>query len=641
MTPAPHSAAGPVRRWQDYSDKELLAAALAELTAVQAELARVSKDYEDLAKRVEAVARTPEEIRSARAEAHRQRIAGARKRRLEGKLGLTAYLRVRLWIAVKGRRADAEAIRKGTFADFRAEPVRSEFLGDKPLGLKATDAGYLRATVWAQALEPMRGQDRKFLELCRRLAVSRGNISEVLAYTYKIDRLQKTKNPKAIRQVEGRLREISGWVPRIPGPRVTIEPAAPGVILHLVKESRPYHSNGFTSRSHNNFLAEADAGLTPVVVTEPGFPRNDGVTDFPSVETVDGIEHHRLDFGADYKPAALDQLLEDFAWLAFRKAIEIRPAVIHASSGRRGYETALVGLALKEKTGLPLVYEVRSFFEGTWTGETAMEEKSEIFARRMAVELMCMQAADHVLTIGEAMKAELIGRGIPEEKISVVPNGVDLAKFDPAADPRDLREAHGIGGFTFGYVSNMDHPRESQETLIDAAHELKARGRDFTCVLVGSGARRDYLEEYARRRGVDDMVVFTGSVDHSLVSNYYAMIDAFVVPRIRERASTYVTPLKPYEAMAMKKPVIGSDLPALREILEPPLRGLVFEPGDVSGLCDRIEELADDPGERERLGVAGWNWLVSNRQWAMNGAVYADVFANVRRAAELQEAGMK
>lgn len=639
MISAKGTAGNISRSWQDFPDTTLLAAAYGELLAVHTELERISRIHDALVREVKDAVRTPTQISVARAEAHRQRVAGAKKRRAEGKLGFIEYLRVRFWIETKGRRADMEAIRGGSFSAAGLKPIYSEFLEDTPVWLAAKRSEYLRATVWASALEPKRGGDKKFLELGRRLAVSRGNISEVLAYTYKLDKLEKAKNPKAIRQVEGRLREISGWVPRIPGPPMEIQPADPKIVLHLVKESRPYHSNGFTSRSHNNFLAELGAGLIPVVLTEPGFPRNDGVTDFPDKEIVDGIEHHRLDLGADYKPAAIDQWLEDFAWLAYRKVKEIRPAVIHASSGRRGYETALVGLALKEKTGLPLVYEVRSFFEGTWTGETAMEDKSEIFARRMAVELMCMQAADHVLTIGEAMKAELVGRGIAAEKISVVPNGVDLDRFNPLADSSGPRAAHGIDGFTFGYVSNMDHHRESQETLIEAARELKSRGRKFTCVLVGSGGRREYLERYAGECGVDDSVVFTGAVDHSLISSYYAMIDVFVVPRIRERASTFVTPLKPYEAMAMKKPVIASDLPALREILEPPMRGLVYEPGDVGLLADRIEELADNPEERERLGTEGWNWLVSNRQWSMNGPVYAKVFANVQEAVRPEETG--
>lgn len=639
MTSNDSTLTGHMEPWQDFPDEEVLSMALIELDRVHTELGRIVDMHTELIGRVQAANRTPEQLRQARIEANYRRVSRAKERFSAGQLRVIQYLRVRFWIATKGRREDAVAAGKETVAELDLRPISSDFLKDKPVRLYTDQSDYLRASVWAKALELHRGGDREFLELCRRLAVSKGNISAVLDFTHKLEGLKKTKTPRGIRQVEGRLREISGWVPRIPGPPVPIVPADSRIVLHLVKESRPYHSNGFTSRSHNNFQAEVAAGLTPIVMTELGFPRAEGVEEFPEWEVVDGIQHHRLDLGPHYKPAAVDLWLEDFAWAAYQKAKRIRPAVIHASSGRRGYETALVGLALKEKTGLPLVYEVRSFFEGTWTGETSVEEKSEIFARRLAVEYMCLQAADHVLTIGEAMKAEIVGRGIPVEKISIVPNGVDLERFEPSTDPTELRIKYGITGFTFGYVSNMDHQRESQETLIDAAKILKRRGRNLTCVLVGSGARRAFLEQYAVASGVGDSVVFTGSVDHADISRYYALIDIFVVPRIQERASTFVTPLKPYEAMAMKRPVIASDLPALREILDPPSRGIVYEPGDVEMLADAIESLVDNPGERERMGSSGRNWLVSNRQWAMNGQVYAEVFANLQKNRGTQEVG--
>ncbi len=625
--------------WQDYSDSLVLVSALAELDRVHAELASITGKHTDLLEQVKAAVRTPRELRKLRRDAYDLRVSKAKERYAANLIDLLQYLRIRFWIATKGRKADAPLRPGAALARLDLRPVSSEFLGYGPLRANTSKSEYLLATVWAKAMEPSRRNNREFLELCRRLAVNKGNLSEVLDYTHKLEALKKEKNPRAIRQVEGRLHEISGWIPRIPGPVTIVEPVDAKTILHLVKESRPYHSNGFTSRSHSNFVSELSVGLKPVILTELGFPRVDGVEDFPEKEDIDGIEHHRLDLGPDYKPVAIDQWLEDFAWAAYQKVKEIRPAVLHASSGRRGYETALVGLALKEKTKLPLVYEVRSFFEGTWTGETAVEEQSEIFVRRMAVEELCMRQADHVLTIGEAMKDEIVSRGIPSEKVTVVPNGVDIGKFDPNIDASELRAAYGIKGFTFGYVSNMDHQRESQETLIEAAKVLKTRGRDFQCVLVGSGRRYQLLQDLALKSGVGDSVIFTGSVDHSEISGHYALIDAFVVPRIRERASKYVTPLKPYEAMAMRRPVIASDLPALREILAPPARGLVYEAGDAEALADLIELLADAPSERERLAASGIAWLRANRQWAMNGPIYEEVFASVQYTPGPQKVG--
>ncbi|MGX9900546.1 glycosyltransferase [Arthrobacter sp. SA17] len=241
-----------------------------------------------------------------------------------------------------------------------------------------------------------------------------------------------------------------------------------------------------------------------------------------------------------------DEFLQMFAQLAYEEVLRHRPSVIHASSGRRGYDTALVGLALQKKTGLPFVYEVRSFFEGNWTADLAWESQGETFSRRMWIEEMCMHRADRVLTIGEAMKDELISRGIPADKIGIIPNAVDTDAFSPQERSAELAEHHGIYDYpTFGYVSNMDHYRESQETLIKACKILKDAGSQARCVLVGGGPRKESLVRFAVDMGVSDRVIFTGPVDHNAIPGYYSLIDIFVVPRIPERAATYVTPSSP------------------------------------------------------------------------------------------------
>ncbi|MFC7402662.1 glycosyltransferase family 4 protein [Citricoccus sp. GCM10030269] len=474
-----------------------------------------------------------------------------------------------------------------------------------------------------------------YLDELRRLAQRSGSISTSLDAVARATH-ESPRMAGMLAELNGRAMELSGWLPRLPGPAEPLTPARPGgrkTVLHLVKESRPYFSNGFTSRSHQNFKAEQDAGWEPVVLTEPGFPRSVVGADFQKVEVYDGIEHRRLDTGVDYAKVPADRWQEDFAWLAWQQVRQIRPDVIHVSSGRRGFETALVALALKEKTGIPVVYEVRSFFEANWTPELDLEESGEIFRRRMEVETRCMQLADHVLTLGTAMRDEIISRGIPAEKVSLVPNAVNLENFRPAPRDPELADRYGITMPTFGYVSNMDHRREGQDYLIEAAARLKERGIEAQCVLVGGGGRLRTLQGLAARWDVEDRVVFTGPVDHAEISSLYALIDVFVVPRIHERAAEYVTPLKPFEAMAMERPVVVSDLPALTEIVEAPARGRTFRAEDVDSLADVVAELLADPAERERLGRAGRTWIEDERQWKHNGPRYAEVFDRLSASA--------
>lgn len=452
--------------------------------------------------------------------------------------------------------------------------------------------------------------------------------------------LREVADTPALRVAEaglrGRIRETDpAWLPRIPGPAHPVDPV-PGRVLHLLKESRPYRTNGFCMRSHYSLHAQQQAGLDPVVVTSLGFPRSAGVAQVPRVEDVDGIRHHRLDLGPTYPwPAPFDQQLRDQALLTAWVAARERPELIHAGSGHRGYEPALVGRALRDHLQVPLVYEVRSFFESTWTGEIERSETGQYYERRRATEDRCVQAADAVITIGESMRSEIIARGVPPERVFVVPNGVDPQVFHPRVRNPELAARYRLDARpVLGYVSNLDHPREGQEVLIDATAELARRGQEVTCLLVGDGGRREELVARAASAGVADRVVFTGAVAHEEVADVYALIDVFVVPRRDERAARLVTPLKPYEAMATGLPVIVSDLPALTEIAVPGERGLAFRAGDAVDLADVAARLLGDPDLAARLAENGRAWVLAERSWAANGpryrAVYDEVLATWR-----------
>lgn len=470
----------------------------------------------------------------------------------------------------------------------------------------------------------------KALRLKRDIHNRRGDLTLAIATMHQMRRVH---DDPALADDErrwlGRLIETDPrWLPRVPGSPRPVEPRNSGSVMHLLKESVPYQQNGFTMRSRYTVLAQREAGLHPFVVTSLGFPRKDGIEQFPETEIVDGIPHHRLDAGPGY-PAQppFDQHLSDYAWLAAKIGRRERPAIIHASSGFRGFETALVGRALREHLGRPLVYEVRSFFETTWSGDHDRAEDGEHYRRRYDTENRCMQSADAVITIAEAMRQDIAARGVPLERIHLMPNGVDPAAFEPVeADPVLRRQLDLEGRTVFGYVSTLDHPREGQELLIEATARLLRRGRKVACLIVGDGLRRPALEELAREAGVANEVHFTGRVPHAEVRAYYGLLDIFVVPRRNDRAARFVTPLKPYEAMAMGKPLVVSDLPALVEIAAPGQRGLSFPHDDADGLADAIETLIDHPEQRARLAEAGRGWVLSERTWARNGQRYREIY---------------
>jgi len=492
---------------------------------------------------------------------------------------------------------------------------------------------------YEEALEQVDGllarhpDSRKALAFKREIHARRGDLTEVVLT---IRRIRALGDDQRLADQErfwlGRLVETDPrWVPRIPGAPRPVEPRGDNVVMHLLKESVPYLQNGFTMRSRYTLLAQRDAGLDPFVVTSLGFPRKEGVTTFPTTEVVDGIVHHRLDLGPGY-PAEVpfDVQLTDYASLAARVGRQERPAIIHASSGFRGFETALVGVALREHLRRPLVYEVRSFFETTWSADHDRAEAGEHYERRFETENRCMQAADAVVTIGEAMRDDIAARGVPRDRIFLMPNGVDPSSFEPTEPDAELRRRYHLDGRTvFGYVSTLDHPREGHELLIEATAKLLMRGRKVACLIVGDGLRREELEDLAQRSGVGEAVVFTGQVPHSEVRAHYALLDMFVVPRRNDRAARYVTPLKPFEAMAMGKPLVVSDLPALIEIAAPGERGVAFAHDDADALAMEIESLIDNPELCRAYGDAGRRWVLAERTWAANGKRYRDAYSSL------------
>jgi glycosyltransferase involved in cell wall biosynthesis len=498
--------------------------------------------------------------------------------------------------------------------------------GDPDRALALTDAGIRK-----------RPGDRDLLQLRRRAFSFRGDQTAVAAT---LAALRRTRGGETIAETERRLHGDLAetdprWRPRIRGPRRPTVPRSDRVVLHLLKESRPQRQSGFTMRSHDNLLTQRAAGWDPVVVTPLGFPRWLG-GDVVPLELVDGIRHHRLDLGPSYpQDGPVDTYLEDFAWRAAAVAHEERPALIHASSGGRGYESALVGLAVGEHLDLPVVYEVRSLFDGPAPGGAGGSTSDatstrERYRRRDATEIRCMLAADAVVTLAETMKADIVARGVPADRVSIVPNGVDPEAFRPRPADPVLRALYRLGDrYVIGYVSNLDHPREGHETLIEATALLAAAGRDVACLIVGEGRRRAQLEAFAAESDAGDRVVFTGSVAHAEVPTMYALLDAFVVPRRNERAARLVTPLKPFEAMAMAKPMIVADLPALTEVAPDGERSLAYPAEDAAALAAAVERLMDDPALAARLGEAGREWVTRERTWASNAPRWTEIYETV------------
>jgi len=403
---------------------------------------------------------------------------------------------------------------------------------------------------------------------------------------------------------------------------------APNRILHLVNDALPNASAGYTIRTHETVLAQRAAGLDPHVVTRCGFPVTQGTLDGRRLVMLDGIPYHRL------LPWRIPTRADHAAALGFEMAAklteQLRPSVLHAASN---YVNAVIALAIGKRHGLPVVYEVRGFWEDTWLSRHPDSEKraaSELYQLNRDLETRCMLAADLVVTLGEAMREEIVARGVPAEKVLIVPNAVSEEFLQPLPDAQKLRSQLGIkpDEHVIGEVSSLV-PHEGIGTLLQATRLLKDRGLPVRALIVGDGPERAALQRQAADLGLGEAAIFTGRVPATKVREFHALLDVFVVPRTPDRVCQLVTPLKPVEAMASGLCVVTSEVKALAEIIKPDVTGALTIPEDPVALADTLELLVGSPDIRRKLGDNAREWVARDRTWARNAARYRDAYARL------------
>ncbi|MEU3979033.1 glycosyltransferase [Streptomyces sp. NPDC026672] len=403
------------------------------------------------------------------------------------------------------------------------------------------------------------------------------------------------------------------WAGRVPVPVGRAVRPVPGRVLHLVTNSLPFKHAGYTVRTQRLAEAQRAAGLDAHVVTRVGFPVAQGVLDARMRQVVGGVPQHRL--LPWWLPYGQGPALARNAELAGRLVERLRPAVLHAATD---HGNGRVALALRAAYGLPVVYEVRGFLEDTWlTQAPGRSSRHDVYRLRRELETRCMREADLVLTLGAAMKAEIVSRGVPGERVLVVPNAVDEAFLAPLPDGAPVRARLGIAPeeFVVGTVSSLT-PHEGIGTLLHAGAELRRRGIPLRLLIVGDGPERPELVRLAARLGLGDgAALFPGRVPHHQVREFHAVLDVFAVPRTDERVCHLVTPLKPVEAMASGLAVVSSDLTAMRELIEPEVNGRLILHESPFVWADGLEKLLYSQKRRLEWGAAARALVARERTW--------------------------
>lgn len=390
-------------------------------------------------------------------------------------------------------------------------------------------------------------------------------------------------------------------------------------VLHVLDHSLPLHS-GYTFRTRAILKSQEAAGLEVRGVT--GLRH---AADGPGVETVDGLTFHRTS-GSASGPAGWREWREiaRFADSIERVVREWEPDVLHAHS------PALCGAAamkVARRHGIPLVYEIRAFWEDAAVGNGTGREGSLKYWLTRTLENRVVGGADAVFTICWGLKDDLVVRGFAPGKIDLSPNGVDLALFGkPVARDEVLAQELGLGsGPVIGFIGSF-YDYEGLDDLIAAMPLLRAEVPGAQLLLVGGGPMDDALRAQAQASPAREAIRFTGRVPHDVVERYYSLIDVLAYPRKRSRLTDLVTPLKPLEAMAQRRLVAASDVGGHRELIVDGETGALFAADDPAACAAGLAKLLRSQGAWDALRERARSHVAEHHDWARNVRRYQDVY---------------
>jgi glycogen synthase len=346
------------------------------------------------------------------------------------------------------------------------------------------------------------------------------------------------------------------------------------------------------------------------------------------VEVVDGLTFHRTPKPAS-APSPLGEWLEIRALaVAIEHLIDTwKPDILHAHSP---VLNALAALGVAKKYQIPLIYEIRAFWEDAAVGNGTGTEGSLKYRMTKALETYAVRRADAVAVICEGLKSDLLTRGIAAEKIMVSPNGVDLELFgDPPPPDTALAESLGlVGADVIGFIGSF-YDYEGIDDLIAAMPALQAQRPNAHLLLVGGGPIETALRTQAEASTATRNIHFVGRVPHDQVERYYSLIDILAYPRKKMRLTDLVTPLKPLEAMAQRRLVAASDVGGHRELIEDGVTGTLFAPDSPPAIARALAELMEKRAIWDEIRDVARKFVEQDRNWSSNISRYQPVYHNL------------
>lgn len=393
-------------------------------------------------------------------------------------------------------------------------------------------------------------------------------------------------------------------------------------VLHIFDHSIPLHS-GYTFRSRSILNEQRALGIATCHVTSP---KQGNASE--SVDTVDGLTFYRSaqPTGLLSKIPGLNQLaLVGPMTQRILAAIDAeKPDILHAHSPALN---GLAALRAAKISGLPVVYEIRAFWEDAAVDHGTCKEGDLRYTLTRQLENYVVSRADAVTTICEGLRSDLVSRGYAADKFTVIPNAVNIEQFQ-LCGPKDasLEAALGLAGCeVLGFLGSF-YAYEGLDLAVRALAQVHQQAPQLRLLLVGGGPQEQQLKQLVQQLGLKDKVIFTGRVPHADVDRYYSLVDLLLYPRKSMRLTDLVTPLKPLEAMAQGKLVLASDVGGHKELIRDGDNGYLFPADDVEALAAKMLQLLADREQWPQVLQRGRDYVENVRNWRVSVSHYLPLY---------------
>lgn len=398
-------------------------------------------------------------------------------------------------------------------------------------------------------------------------------------------------------------------------------------VLHVLYQSLPDRA-GSSIRSRDIVASQKSLGILPVVISSP-FQKS--TTPGVLEEKIEGISYYRTYSGNDDEVVSendsrlMVKLRKFFRLFGFVKQLknlvaDQKPDVIHAhATFFCGLSAAYVG----KKNGIPVVYEVRSLWEERQLkGKPSLKAKLQVALIRK-LEYRAMRKAQLVIPINKNLKKNILERGIPEAKLSMIPNAVNLDRIP------ELKEKKG-SIFTFAYIGSIS-PIEGLDDLCKQIARMNEEAYSCQLLIYGGGVAKTELEELTKQHQWLN-IHFMGSINPSDVYLAYEKVDVIVNPRTPSKITHSVTPLKPLEAMGYQKLVLASDVGGMKELIEDQKTGFLFEASNNEDLYQKLCYIYNNWEKTQgfaHIKTQALDYVRKEKSWKANAASYLKLYQSL------------